>query len=170
VARAEVLEHIGNVLLEDGEPDGALSRFAEAHEIIQAAEVSHELKSRAKRDFIYYETRVVITKPDRSAVWEKVSEYRSTSRQRFIPGVKERFNELGARAAMAVGNHEMALRKLLMADQADPRVLLLTALAQREAGDVGAARLSCTGVVDFNEARFELALVRGKAQTLLAEM
>jgi tetratricopeptide (TPR) repeat protein len=170
LARAETLDRIGNVLLESGDQDGAMSRFAEAYEIIRTSEVSHEVKSRAERDLIYYETRVAITEPDRSAVWEKVSEYRSTSRQRYIPGVKERFNELGARAALAVDNHEMALRKVTMADQGDPRVLLLTALAQRAAGDVPAAKSSCTAVVNFNEALFELALVRGKAEKLLAEL
>jgi tetratricopeptide (TPR) repeat protein len=170
LASADMLELIGNVLLEGGDPDGALTRFERAAALIEHADVSSQARDRGRRNLLYYETRTAIAKQDIATAWKKVSEYRGSGARRWVPGLEDRFNELGGRIALASEKYKMAMQKLSQADQADPRVLYLTALAERGAGLDSQAKRTCAKAADFNEPRFELAFVRAKAQKLLGEM
>jgi tetratricopeptide (TPR) repeat protein len=167
---AGLLELLGNVLLESGDPDGALTRFEQAKVLIDQAGVSSQAKERAQRELVYYETRVAIAKEDTAAAWKKLSEFRGLAPRRWIPGVKESYNELSGRIALLSDQPKIAAQKLSQAEQTDPRVLYLTALAEQGSGLDAQAKRTCTQTADFNEARFELAFVRAKAQTLLEKM
>jgi len=167
---AEMLELLGNVLLESGEPDAALERFQQSKALIDQTDVSSQAKDRAQRDLVYYEGRVAIVKNDIALAWKKSAEFRGIAPRRWVPGLKERFNELGGRIALASDNYKMAMQKLSQAEQTDPRVLYLTVLAERGGGLDGQAKRTCTKLADFNEARFELAFVREKARKLLEEL
>jgi tetratricopeptide (TPR) repeat protein len=167
---ADLLELLGNVLLESGDPDGALTRFEQAKALIMQAGVSSQAKERAHRDLVYYETRIAIAKQDTAMAWKKLSEFRSLAPARWIPGVKESYNELSGRIALLSDQPKIAVKKLSQAEQTDPRVLYLTALAERSAGLDAQAKRTCARTAEFNEARFELAYVRAKAQRLLEKM
>lgn len=167
---ADTLELLGNVLLESGDLDGALARFEQEAALVEQADVSSQARDRARRNLLYYETRVAIAKQDIAEAWKKVSEYRGTARRRWIPGLEDRFNELGGRIALATDNYKMAMQKFSQADPTDPRVLYLTALSERGAGLDSQAKRTCTRAAEFNEPRFELAFVRAKARRLLGEL
>jgi tetratricopeptide (TPR) repeat protein len=169
-ARAALLARMGQVLLEGGDPEGAMERFRQAKAVVDEADVSDLRKERARRDFLYHDGRVAIAAGSHPNPWEKVAELRSMARFGWVPGVAQRVNELGGRISLKHDNFEMAARKLQMADQTDPRVLYLLALAYRGEGKSGHARRICAQAANFNEARFEAAFVRDEARKLLAEL
>jgi tetratricopeptide (TPR) repeat protein len=169
-ALADILNLLGQVHLETGEPDLALARFTESMEAIQQSDLEEKQKEAAQRDFIFHEARVAIAKQDQAAAWGKASELRSTVRRKWVEGVEDQFNELRGRISMGAGQHEMALQALEHANQHDPRILYLTALALQEVGRNMEAKRACQRVVDFNDPDFAWAFVKDDAARLLDEL
>jgi tetratricopeptide (TPR) repeat protein len=169
LAVAELLELMGNVLLESGRPDQAMARFAESLDLIERANISEPEKKLARGRHVYYEGRVAIANDDLATAREKISEYRAIVGQRRIPGAFEKFNELKALIQLAEGDDEKAVRRLLLVTKKNPRIIYLTALAYRDL-DANKSRNGCKRLVNFNEPDFELAYVRAKAQRMLADL
>ena len=76
-------------------------------------------------------------------------------------------HELRGSIALADKRGAEAVQELTQANQQDPRVLYLTALAFRESGDARQAAAFAKKAARFNGLAFNYAFVRTKAATLV---
>ena len=166
-ARAQLLGLVGDVLLETGSADLALARYADAAQAIEAAPVAPDIKRHARLHQLYREARVALARSDLAMAREKAAEFRRTVGRGRNDDAADLFNELGGRIAMAAGDHREAAGKLERADQSDPRVVYLTAVAYSDMGRAQEALARCRRVLEMSEPRFELAYVRPKARALM---
>ena len=100
----------------------------------------------------------------------KLAAYRAAVERFEIPSEQRQVHELAGRLALAKGDPTGALAELAEANQQDPRVLYLEALAARDAGDAAGARDFARAAAEFNGLELSYAFVRTKAQALLAEL
>jgi len=166
-ARAELLGLAGDVLLETGSADLALARYRDAAEAIEGAPLAPDVKRHARLHRLYREARVALAHSDLATARQKAAEFRRTVGRGRNDDAADLFNELGARIAMAAGDHREAAGKLERADQSDPRVIYLTAVAYSDLGRSQEAAARCRRVLEMSEPRFELAYVRPKARALM---
>jgi hypothetical protein len=75
-------------------------------------------------------------------------------------------HELAGMIALEEKRYGAAAKELAQANQQDPRVLYLAALALDKAGDKPAASAMARRAAQFNGLSFNYAYVRNKAQTL----
>ncbi len=76
-------------------------------------------------------------------------------------------HELRGSIALADKRGAEAVKELAQANQQDPRVLYLTALAFRESGDARQSAVFAKKAARFNGLSFNYAYVRSKAATLV---
>jgi tetratricopeptide (TPR) repeat protein len=169
-ALAEVLEMMGNVLLESGSVEQAHARFKESAAAIERTNFPGPVKMAERINLVYQEARIALAREDLAAAKERITFYRRALGKQRIPEAKHRFTELGARLGLAAGDYSAAEESLERADLDDPRIVLLSAEIYHAMGRPDEARDFYDKAANFNEARLELALVRPKARRLLAEL
>jgi tetratricopeptide (TPR) repeat protein len=168
-AQADVLELMGDTLLEAGDADAALSRYTESLVVLEDAGLSEAVKHAARKNHVYHQTRVAIAKRELTTAKSRLKEYRE-SLQRGTADAKNRFNEMSGLIALAEGDRETAVRLLERAGLQDPRIFYWLALAYRDLGRDNEARKNCRKAADFNAPEIEFAFVRAKARRLLEEI
>jgi tetratricopeptide (TPR) repeat protein len=166
---AEILELLGNVMLETGDPEGAITQFTKRLDLIQGAAINEYDKRLARGDHLYYEARVALDRQDPETARDKMADYRRIVGEHWVAGASERYNELMGRVELAEGSPQMAIRRLLLAGRDDPRIMYVTATAYRQF-DERKWRSICERLVNYNEPDFGLAYVRAKAQQQLADL
>lgn len=169
-AEAEVLRLMGDILLEAGDADSALTRYKESFDVVENANFPDGTKDAARGDHVYHEARVAIAKGQLSSAGAKLEQYREALGGHRGGGVKNRFNEMRGRLALAGGDHQAAVQLLERADREDPRILYLLAQAYHELGREQEALKNCRRAADFNAPEIEFAFVRAKARRLLEEI
>jgi tetratricopeptide (TPR) repeat protein len=169
VALAGVTAQMGNVLLEAGRVDEAAAKYEQRTTIIDKAEVSPEVKDGAHRQALFDEARVALARGDVAAAKKKAEAYEAAVDARKLPFEVRQSHELRGRIALAEKDYKAAVAELDQANQQDPRVLYLSALALRGAGDKAAAREAGTKAADFNGLSPTYGYVRTKARTLVSE-
>jgi tetratricopeptide (TPR) repeat protein len=157
----------GEILLETGDLDKAAARFRETVEVIERADVPAEVKDAAKRNALWDEARVLIARGDLAAAAAKAEEYTRRVAAKQNPFEMRQDHELKGRLALARKNHKAAVAELTQANQQDPRVLYLLALAQQGSGDKAAARATAARAADFNGLSLNYGYIRSKAKELL---
>lgn len=75
--------------------------------------------------------------------------------------------ELAGRVALAEKHYKTAAAAFREANQQDPRVLYLQALADQGQGDLPAAKQACILAADWNALSPTYGYVRGKAKAML---
>jgi len=168
-ALAAVLDLMGDVLLESGNADAALSRYTESAAILEDSDLPHATKQAARSNIVYHQTRIAIARGEFSTARSKLAEFRRSLRD-GTADAKDRFNEMSGLIALAEGDREKAVLQLERASQRDPRISYSLALAYRDLGRDDEARRSCRHAADFNEPAIEFAFVRAKARRLLGEI
>ncbi|HUL77206.1 MAG TPA: hypothetical protein VL691_08070, partial [Vicinamibacteria bacterium] len=78
-------------------------------------------------------------------------------------------HELAGRIALAEKSYAAAIAELRQANQQDPRVVYLTAVALRGKGDLQAAKEASLEAAGFNGLSATYGYVRGKARALASE-
>ena len=76
-------------------------------------------------------------------------------------------HELAGRIALAEKNYKLAVTELRRANDQDPRVLYLTALALQGAGEAQKAKEVGARAADFNGLSATYGYVRGKAKAMI---
>ena len=166
VAQAGTLAQVGNVLLEAGRVDEALATFRERDATIAKADVAVQVKEGAKRQALFDEARVALARNDLAGAKSKAAEYKTAVAVKSIPFEVRQSRELFGRIALAEKNYTAAAAELREANQQDPRVLYLTAMALSGAGDAKGAREAATRAADWNALSNTYGFVRSKARTL----
>jgi tetratricopeptide (TPR) repeat protein len=169
VALAGVAAQMGNVLLEAGRVDEAAARFRERDATIERAEVAAQVKEGARRQALFDEARVALARNDLASAKAKAAAYAKAATAKGIPFELRQSRELAGRLALAEKDYATAADELRQANQQDPRVLYLTAVALRGKGDSRSAKEVGNQAADFNGLSNTYGYVRSKAQTLVSE-
>jgi len=169
VALSGALAQMGNVLLEAGRVDDAVARFAERAAAIDRAEVAPEVKDATHRQSLFDEARVALARNDPATARARAAAYATAVAVKSIPFEVRQSHELAGRIALAEKSYAAAIAELRQANQQDPRVVYLTAVALRGKGDLQAAKEASLEAAGFNGLSATYGYVRGKARALASE-
>ena len=167
VALSGTLAQMGNILLEAGRVDEAASKYRDRLATIDNADVAAQVKEAAHRQANFDEARVALARNDVASAKAKASEYSKAVAAKSIPFEVRQSHELQGRIALAEKGYAAAADELGQANQQDPRVLYLTAVALQGKGDVVAAKQLGGQAADFNGLSNTYGYVRGKAKAML---
>jgi tetratricopeptide (TPR) repeat protein len=168
VALSGTLNQAANILLEAGRADEAAAKFKEGLATIDSAEAPAEVKAGAHRQALFDEARVALAKNDLAAAKGKAAAYATAVAAKQIPFETRQSHELAGRVALAQKDYATAVAELRQANQQDPRVLYLSAVALQGKGDLQGAKDAGVKAADFNGLSNTYGFVRGKARAMVA--
>jgi tetratricopeptide (TPR) repeat protein len=168
VALSGATAQMANVLLEAGRVDESAAKFRERDEIIGRAEVAAQVKENARRQALFDEARVALARGDLAAAKAKAAAYEEAVAVRAIPFEVRQVHELGGRLALAKKDYATAVAELREANQQDPRVLYLLAVALEGKGDRESAKELARQAADFNGLSNTYGYVRARARRLVS--
>jgi tetratricopeptide (TPR) repeat protein len=168
VALSGATAQMGNVLLEAGRVDEAAGKYRARTAIIDQAEVSAQVKEAAHRQALFDEACVALAREDIAMAKAKAAAYSAAVTAKDIPFEVRQSHELAGRIALARKDYDAAAAELRRANQQDPRILYLTALALQGKGDSRAAKEVGTRAAEWNGLSNTYGFVRGKARTLVS--
>jgi tetratricopeptide (TPR) repeat protein len=160
---------IGNILLNAGRIDAAAKQFQRSLDLVEQSSLSDQVKQDTRLADHYNRGRVALAKGDVTTA--------STEAKGYLDGATERQNkfrirqahELEGRIALAEKQYDGAIAHLGQANQQDPQVVYLTALAYQGKGDGAKAKELAAKAADANVLPvITYAFVRGKAKKLAA--
>jgi tetratricopeptide (TPR) repeat protein len=168
VALSGATGQMGNVLLEAGRTDEAVAKFHEQVATMDKADVAAPVKEATHRQASFDEARVALARNDMATAKAKAAAYAEAVAVKSIPFEVRQSHELAGRIALAEKSWATAAAELGQANQQDPRVLYLTAVALQGKGDQAAARETGARAADFNGLSNTYGYVRGKAKAMLS--
>jgi len=160
------LNFAGNINLEAERWDAAAKAFDAQIALTDKADVPAEAKTAARRNHLYDEARVALGKGDLATARAKAKDYAAQVEAKKIPFEIRQRHELDGMIAMAAKDWKTAVTELARANQRDPRVLYLEAVALHGAGDASKAKAMATKAATFNELAINLGFVRAKSAAL----
>jgi tetratricopeptide (TPR) repeat protein len=160
----------GDVLLNTGSPDEALGSYRKAVETIVSANVPEEVKAAVKRNHLYNEARVALAKKDVATAKARTEAYRREVDAKKVPFELRQAHELSGRIATAEGDYPRAIEELGAANQQNPMVVYLSAVAYKKSGDAAKAKEMADKAANFNGLNLNYAYVRGKAKQMLQSL
>jgi tetratricopeptide (TPR) repeat protein len=163
VAMAADLNLMGNILLEAGQADAALSKFKAGIIAIDAADATAEVKAATHRNHLYDLVRVALLRKDVASAAETAQQYRTQVEARKIPFEVWRTHELIGLVAFAKGDFERAVVELEQANQQDPRVVFELGEAYAAVGKADLAKVAFARAAGFNGLGINYGYVRAKA-------
>ncbi len=162
---------VGHILLKIGKYDEALAKYEETVKLIEGSDLSDEIKANTRRGFLWNSGRVLAGKGDFAGAKDLADKYRREVEQINNPAQIRAAHELAGTIALAEGDYDLALVELQQASMQNPYNLYRIAQAYAGKGDKEKARKMCEKAVHFNATNdFNLALIRGDAERMLAEM
>jgi tetratricopeptide (TPR) repeat protein len=160
------LVQIGDILREAGRLDQAAASYADAVTAIDKAQVPAEVKQATHRNQVFEEARLAAARGDVRTARAKAADYARQVAVKSVPFEVRQQHELAGVIALAEKQFANADAELRQANQQDPKVLYLRALALQGAGDAAQARALAGKAADFNALGFNYGFVRSKAQRL----
>ncbi len=145
---------IGDILREAGRFDEAAASYAGAVAAIAQAQVPEEVKQATRRNQIFEESRLAVARGDLATARAKAGEYARDVAVKRVPFELRQQHELAGLIATAEKNYTAAVDELKRANQQDPRVVYLTALALQGAGDSRQAQALAKKAAQFNGLNF----------------
>ena len=132
------------------------------------ADVAAQVKEATHRQQIFDEARVALAKNDVPTAKAKAAAYATAVAAKKIPFEVRQAHELAGRIALAEKNYPAAVTELRQANQQDPRVLYLTAVALQGKGDRQGAKEVGAQAPNFNGSVRHYGYVRGKAKAMVS--
>jgi tetratricopeptide (TPR) repeat protein len=160
------LTQMADVLLEAGRPADALAKYNEALELVNKSQLPEEVKAATRRTHVFEEGRIAAVKKDVPRAKAKSAEYVRVIADRKRPFEVRQQHELAGMVALADKQYTQALQEFQQANQQDPRILYLAAVAAQGAGDAALASKLAERAAKFNGLSFNYAYVRNRAQKL----
>jgi tetratricopeptide (TPR) repeat protein len=157
---------MGNILLEAGRVDAAKEKFDAQVAAMDKAEVAAQVKEATRRQHVFDEARVALARNDLATAKAKTAAYITASEAKKIPFEVRQGHELAGRIALAEKNYTVAVGELQKANNQDPRVVYLLAVALEAKGEGVAAKQTAATAADWNALSYTYGYVRGKARAL----
>ena len=126
-----------------------------------------QVKEGTHRQALFDEARVALARNDVAAARAKAAAYTKAVTVKSIPFEVRQGHELAGRIALAEKRYAVAVSELRQANQQDPRVLYLTAVALQGKGDLQAAKDASVQAADFNGLSNTYGYVRVKARAMM---
>jgi tetratricopeptide (TPR) repeat protein len=161
------LNLMGNVLLEAGRPDEALARFEKAMAVNEESDTPEEAKEAFRRNATFNTARAALESGDLESASGQAEGYAAAAATSGIPFERRQSHHLLGLVALANKHPEEALAELRQANQQDPRVQYLLALAYAAQGEPKLSREACRRAAEDNSLNFAYAYVRDKARRML---
>jgi len=168
VALSGVTAQMGNVLLEAGRVEEAAAKYRERSAIIDRAEVATQVKEAAHRQALFDEARVALARNVPSSAKAKAAAYQAAATAKGIPFELRQGHELSGRIALAEKDYAKAAAELGQANQQDPGVLYLAAVALQKRGDAKAAKELAVRAAEWNGLSNSYGYVRTRARALVS--
>ncbi len=160
------VNQMGDVLREAGRLDEALARYTESVETMEKAEVHADVKQGVRRNFLFEQARVALAKKDLASAKQTADAYTKQVAVRSIPFEVRQQHELMGLIALEEKRPADAVAELQQANEQDPRILYLTAVALHAKGDTQRARAAAEKAARFNGLSFNYGFAREKAKKL----
>ena len=160
------LTQMGDILREAGRPADALAKYEEAVTVVNKSKLPEEVKEATRRTHVFEEGRVAASRGDIAAARAKLAEYTRQVAPKNRPFEVLQQHELTGMIALAEKEYAPAVQELKLANQQDPRILYLTALALQGAGDASGAATFAAKAAKFNGLNINYGYVRTKARKL----
>ena len=157
---------IANTLLEAGRVDEAAAKFKLQVETSDESELPAGVKELTRRGELYDEARIAIAKHDLATAKTKSALYSKQVAGKGNPFELRQQHELAGMVAIEDKKFSVAVDELAHANQRDPRVLYLQAVALHGMKDETRAKQMAAKAADFNGLAFNYVYVRAKAQAL----
>jgi tetratricopeptide (TPR) repeat protein len=160
------LTQMGDILREAGRPADALAKYEEAVTVVNKSKLPEEVKEATRRTHVFEEGRVAASRGDIATARAKLAEYTKQVAPKNRPFEVLQQHELTGMIALAEKEYAPAVQELKLANQQDPRILYLTAVALQGAGDAQAAATFAAKAASFNGLNINYGYVRNKARKL----
>ncbi|MEP6859150.1 MAG: tetratricopeptide repeat protein [Deltaproteobacteria bacterium] len=157
---------IGNTLLEAGRADEAAAKYKLQQEMNDKANLPAGVKETVKRTGLYDDARVALVKHDLKTAKARAAEYAKQVNVKQNPFEVRQAHELNGMVAIEDKQWKTAVDQLGHANQRDPRVLYLEAVAMKGAGDAKGSKAMAAKAANFNGLAPNFGYVRAKAQAL----
>jgi tetratricopeptide (TPR) repeat protein len=167
VALSGAQSQMGDILLEAGRIDEAAKRYQERVATIDKADAPDQVKAATHRQVMFDEARLALARHDVAGAKAKAAAYATAVATHKIPAEVRQTHELAGRIALEEKKGSVAVTELAQANQEDPRVLYLLAVAHQAAGDPVKAKLAGVQAADFNGLSPNYGYVRGKAKAMV---
>jgi tetratricopeptide (TPR) repeat protein len=154
---------MGDVLREAGRYDDALAKYADAVSAIDGSQVPVEVKEATHRNHLFEQARVAAVRGDVATAKASEAAYAAQVTPRRAPFELRQQHEIAGLIALAEKRPSAAAEEFSRANQQDPRILYLTAVALRQAGDARASA-AASKAASFNSLNFNFAYIRAKAR------
>jgi tetratricopeptide (TPR) repeat protein len=155
---------MGDVLREAGRYDEALAKYADAVSVIDGSQVPAEVKEATHRNHLFEQARVAAVRGDVATAKAREAAYAAQVLPRRAPFELRQQHEIAGLIALAEKRPSAAAEEFSRANQLDPRILYMTAVALRQAGDASRASAAALKAASFNSLNFNFAYVRAKAR------
>ena len=164
-AMAGDLRAKGNILGQVPKYDEAQRQFDRSLQMIEASDLSQEIKNNAKLQHDYDLAGLFIAKKDFAAAKNLAAEYRQGADASKNQLQVKLAHELAGRMALAEKDYDKAIAELQQSSLQDPRNLYRLSQAYQGKGDSTQARQFCTKAAEFNSLpALNYAFIRVKAQ------
>jgi tetratricopeptide (TPR) repeat protein len=122
---------IGNLYLEQGQPDDAFKYYEEAIKIIKKSDLSDEVKNNFQRGYLYNTTRAALLKNDLKMAKNKVRKHRKMVEEIENPFQLRLTHELLGMIALAERDYEDAIEEFEQANLQNPYNLYRLSVAYK---------------------------------------
>jgi tetratricopeptide (TPR) repeat protein len=164
------LQAKGNILVEMSNYDEAKRQFDRSLQMIQASDLSQEIKDNAVLLHHYDLAGIAIAKKDYAVAKTHAEEFRRGAEDSKNSAQMQQAHELDGRMALAGKDDDKAIADLEQANLQDPRNLYRLSLAYEAKGDAAKAQDFLVKTASFNSLpQLNYAFVRAKAQKKLGD-
>jgi tetratricopeptide (TPR) repeat protein len=157
------MTQMGDILREAGRTDEALAKYTRAVELSDAADLPAEAKAATRRNHLFEQGRVAAARHDVAGAKAMAAEYAAAVTPRQVPFEIRQMHELEGLIALEAKDYEGAAEHFAQANQQDPRVVYLTAVALKGSGNAVKASAMAARAASFNGLSFSYAYERRAA-------
>lgn len=163
------LQAKGNIYSQMKRYDAAAREFDRSLQIVQASNLSQQIKDNQKLQHRFNTTTLALARNDLAAAKKNAEEFRQGAEAQKNPGQVRQAHELAGRIAVAEKDYDKAISELEQANLQDPRNLYRLSEAYQAKGDAAKAQQYAKKAADFNSLpALNYAFVRSKVQKELS--
>lgn len=165
------LNTMGNILFEAGKYDDAIMEYQEALKVIEASNLSEEVKENTRRLSFYNNGRIALMTGNIEEAKKLATEFESRATNANNTFQKWLAHSLNGLIALKEKNYQFAISEFEKSNLQNPQTYYYLAVACSKAGDNTAAKLYADKCANFNSLiNINQAFVRKQANDMLESM
>lgn len=169
-AMGGVREYMGDIMLAEGDGVKALAYYVDALGHRRKADINAARKAQAKRTHLFKTAIAAMISGDNETATDLVAQYKRAAEENGTSFERRRVHEHAAYLAMLNEDNATVMAEMALANNLDPIVLYWSAVANRNAGNIGKARDLAYRAAHRNTLSANLPFFRADALRLLDEL